>query len=63
MKTHVLQISGGLVLLACMVFAILRFDSADKWVSVWIPFVIAGVALALLGTILGKKKDCDRRVS
>jgi len=63
MKTNILQISGGLALLACIVFAILRLDSADRWVSVWIPFVIAGVALALLGTVLGKKKVRDRRVS
>lgn len=54
MKSALLSYSGGSILLACMVFALLRLDSADSWVALWTPFVIAGVALAVAGAIASR---------
>ena len=52
MKIGPLEISGSLVLLACMVFALAKLESADRWVTVWVPFVAAGVML-IIGLIEG----------
>lgn len=46
-----LQITGSLLLLACMIFAAAKLESADNWISIWVPFVAAGVWLVFLGTI------------
>lgn len=58
-KTNLLQITGAVVLLACIVFAVARLDSADAWVKLWLPCVGVGVALTIIGTFLpaGKKGD------
>ena len=56
MKIHILQYVGALLLLACMVFAIAKLDSADKWVPIWLPFVIVGVGLSLFGAIVARRK-------
>ena len=52
MKIGVLTISGCLLLLACMIFASANLATADHWVKVWLPFVIAGVWLVFLGMII-----------
>jgi cyanate permease len=39
-----------------MVFAIAKLDSADKWVPIWLPFVIVGVGLSLFGVIVARRK-------
>ena len=51
MKPALLSLLGGLLLLACMLFALLHLDTADDWIALWTPFVIAGVALAVAGAI------------
>lgn len=51
MKPALLSLLGGLLLLACMIFALVRLDTADRWIALWTPFVIAGVALAVAGAI------------
>jgi hypothetical protein len=60
MKTHVLQYAGSLLLLACMVFAMVKFEAADRWVAMWLPFVFAGVGLTLFGTLAAHRKDASR---
>ena len=60
MKIGPLEISGSLVLLACMVFALAKLESADRWVTVWVPFVAAGVMLVFIGTILRKSEKSGR---
>jgi len=52
-----LPLAGSLLLLACMIFAFAKVESAEKWIGIWIPFVVAGVVLVFLGTITRKKKD------
>ncbi|WP_075188162.1 hypothetical protein [Teredinibacter haidensis] len=52
-------ILGAIVLLACTSFAALNLESSDTWISIWVPFVIAGTGLCLFGAIahlLGHKK-------
>jgi len=62
MKIGVMQIIGSLLLLACMIFAIAKLDSADKWVALWVPFVAAGVGLVFLGAIVQARKVRHNRV-
>jgi len=57
MKIGKLQIAGSLLLLACMIFAAAKLESADEWISLWIPFVVAGVGLAFVGIITQKNKS------
>ena len=60
MKNHILQYSGALLLLACMGFAIVKLETADRWVAMWLPFVIAGVGMALFGTFAAhRRKDAQ----
>ncbi|MFA5265062.1 MAG: hypothetical protein WC378_14655 [Opitutaceae bacterium] len=59
MKTNFLTIVGSLVLLACMIFALARLETADRWVPVWLPFVIAGVALTFIGAFTNKNRTND----
>ena len=47
MKLHALHYLGASLLLACMVFAVARFASADSWVALWVPLVVAGVGFGL----------------
>lgn len=51
MKPAALQWIGSLLLLATMIFAMAKFGTADQWIAMWVPFVIAGLALVTLGTI------------
>jgi uncharacterized membrane protein len=57
MKIGLMRVLGVWVLLAAMVFALVKLDTADQWVAWWIPFVVTGVALVLVGTVLAKKPD------
>jgi hypothetical protein len=50
-----LQITGAVVLLASMAFALIRVETTDTWIPLWLPCVGMGVALAFLGTILSTK--------
>lgn len=54
MKIGILQIIGSLLLLACMTFAVAKLESADEWISLWIPFVVAGVWLVFVDTVTGE---------
>jgi hypothetical protein len=62
MKTGAMVIWGSLLLLGCMIFALAKLDSADKWVAGWIPFVAAGVALVFFGAILQTVKGRQDRI-
>lgn len=55
-KINLMQITGALVLLACVVFALARLDSAESRVKPWLPCVGAGVVLTVLGIFLPAKK-------
>lgn len=55
-KTNLLQISGAMLLLVCIAFAITRLASADAWVAYWIPCVGVGLTLCIIGTILPAMK-------
>jgi len=57
MKIHILQYAGSILLLVCMVFAIAKLETADRWVAMWLPFVIAGVGLVLFGTVAAHRKN------
>jgi len=59
-KINLLQISGALILLACIVFALPRLTAADAWIHLWAPCVGVGVALCIIGTIRPAKKK-ERR--
>jgi VIT1/CCC1 family predicted Fe2+/Mn2+ transporter len=54
MKIGLMRVLGVWVLLAAMVFALVKLDTAEQWVAWWIPFVIAGVSLVLVGTVTAK---------
>jgi hypothetical protein len=56
MKIHILQYAGSILLLACMVFAVAKLETADRWVAMWLPFVIAGVGLVFFGTLAAHRK-------
>ncbi len=43
---------GSLILLVCMVFATTHLGSADHWVRIWLPFVIAGAVITLAGYLV-----------
>ena len=60
MKINILQYAGSILLLACMVFAIAKLETADKWVAMWLPFVIAGVGLVFFGTLTGHRKNASQ---
>jgi len=60
MKNHILQYAGVLLLLACIVFAIAKVETADRWVAIWLPFVIAGVGLALFGTFAANGRKASQ---
>jgi hypothetical protein len=60
MKNHVIQYAGALLLLACTVFAIAKLETADKWVAMWLPFVIAGVGLVFFGTLAAHRKNASQ---
>jgi len=57
MKIGILQIFGSLLLLACMVFAAAKIESADHWIHLWVPVVVAGVGLVFVGIITQKNKS------
>jgi hypothetical protein len=57
MKIGKLPITGSLLLLACMIFAAAKLESADTWVATWIPFVVAGVGLVFVGAITQKRNN------
>jgi len=57
-----MQIIGSILLLACMIFAMAKLDSADQWVSWWLPFVATGVGLVSFGTMVQVKKDRHNRI-
>ena len=46
--------AGSLLLLATMIFALARFGSADQWIALWVPFVVAGVGLVVVGAIINR---------
>ncbi len=48
---HLLVYASALLLLACMVYAGFRLDTADRWAPWWIPMVMTGVGLCLLGSL------------
>jgi hypothetical protein len=50
-------LAGGFLLLACMVFAVVKLESADQWVRVWLPFVAAGVLPAFFGAVAGRRRS------
>jgi len=60
MKINILQYAGSILLLACMVFAIAKLETADKWVAMWLPFVIAGVGLVFFGTLAAHRKNASQ---
>jgi len=60
MKDHILQFAGALLLLACMVFAIAKLETADKWVAMWLPFVIAGVGLVFFGALAAHRRNASQ---
>ncbi len=57
MKTTLLQLIGALVLLVSVVFALVALNSADHWVFRWLPFILAGAGLAIVGAIIHGKKE------
>ena len=57
MKINAVQYAGSLLLLACMVFAVVQFENADRWARVWLPFVAAGVLLTFFGGLAGRRKN------
>jgi hypothetical protein len=60
MKINILQYAGSILLLACMVFAIAKLETADRWVAMWLPFVIAGVGLVFFGTVAVHRKNASQ---
>ncbi|PTY04301.1 hypothetical protein DB347_20625 [Opitutaceae bacterium EW11] len=55
MKAFIYQISGALILLAALGYALEHISTADAWVSEWTLFVAAGVAVSLVGAILQRR--------
>ena len=43
---------GSLLLIVSFVYMIANFEKADKIVSVWVPFVIAGSAMIVLSQVI-----------
>jgi cell division protein FtsW (lipid II flippase) len=60
MKIHILQYAGSILLLVCMVFALAKLGTADRWVAMWLPFVIAGVGLVFFGTVAAHRKNASQ---
>jgi len=60
MKINILQYAGSVLLLVCMVFAIVKLETADSWVAMWLPLVIAGVGLVLFGGFVGHRKNASQ---
>ena len=60
MKTTVLGVVGVWVLLAAMVFALVKLDTADEWAAWWIPCVVVGVAMVFFGLFNSKKRPRGR---
>jgi hypothetical protein len=60
MKINILQYAGSILLLGCMVFAIAKLGTADRWVAMWLPFVIAGVGLVFFGTVVAHRKNTSQ---
>jgi|GEM_PF-2535413 len=60
MKINILQYAGSILLLACMVFAIAKLETADTWVAMWLPFVIVGVGLVFFGTVAVHRKNTSQ---
>ena len=60
MKINILQYAGSVLLLVCMVFAIVKLETADSWVAMWLPFVIAGVGLVFFGTFAAHRKNASQ---
>lgn len=52
MNKNILSLFGAIILLFSMTFAMMNLETADQWVGMWIPFVAAGVFLAIFGVIL-----------
>lgn len=57
MKTNLLSVVGGLLLLGCAIFAFARLGTADQWIASWTPFVIVGAALGLAGALVMRRKS------
>ena len=55
MTAKLLQLAGALVLLVSVAFALFALRSADHWVLRWLPFILLGASLALLGAVLHAK--------
>jgi len=51
MYVKIVTILGGVILLFSMSFAVLNIETADTWIALWLPFVIAGVVLCFVGSV------------
>ena len=56
MKIGPLRVLGVWVLLAAMVFALVKIDTADVWAAWWIPCVLVGLALVFVDAFIDRRR-------
>lgn len=52
-----ISLAGVVILLIALCWMIINLDKADNIIGVWIPFMIAGTLLVLLGIYLPKSGE------
>lgn len=50
--SNVILLAGISILIVALIFMLLNLDRADSFVTVWVPFMIAGVILVFLSLVI-----------
>lgn len=52
---------GILLIIASLIFMMFNLDKADALMSIWLPFIIAGVLLVFVSQLIKWQKKRNRR--
>jgi hypothetical protein len=60
--SQIMFLMGAFMLIFGLIFMVINLSKSDSIIMIWIPFMIAGVALILMGLLFkGKKEDPKNR--